>query len=423
MTEPHLADPSVTAGATRDTLWTLVAYVTRALGSLAFVVAASRALGASRFGGLAALSSLTSLGVALIVSGVSRAVTQTAAQRTDDARATVAAATRGIHLASTALVVPFALLASLLPNVTVRAAVCLFVVDVALTGATEAAASRFVGEARFTIATALLTPMAIGRIVAAGIVTVGDIHTIDAVCLVALLCGMAGFAVCWFVNRAHRGPGDGTHVTVRTIARRGGVYTTGNLVNRASNDLDKVYLSARLGADPHVGSYAIAYRIAEYAAIPMTALSAAAAPRLFHAGASGDTSAHTAARALRTRYLMTGVLTSLTILACAPLAHLVFGDSYTGLTRIVLALAPLPLLRSYSLNLAEPLTGANRHSRRVLVWTLGLVTNAVLNIALVPSHGIAGAIVATYATEVVQIIAFAHQRRALTRPSTPLPAG
>lgn len=407
MTPParSAADEPVTAGTTRDTAWSFVAYAARALGSLAFVFASSRGLGAQGFGALAGLSSLTSLAVALLVSGYSHAVTQTAAQRLADPSAAVAAAVRAILLLSALTVVPFSFAAALLPGVSVAAAAALFVVDVALTGAMEAASSRFVGERRFARAAAMLGLLAAARLIAASVVLGAGLDTIEAVCLVAAASGVVGALAAIVVYRRGAPSVDAPHVTISTMTRRGLAYCVGNLVKRASNDVDKVYLSAALPADPLVGTYAIAYRLAEYAATPVVAFSAAAYPRLFGAGAIGLASARNAGRALRRRYLLTGVATAMLIVAAAPLAPLVFGDSFVDLTPVLLVMAPLPIVRAWGNSLAEPLTGAGRHSLRVRIWGFGLVANVVLNVALVPSFGINGAVVASYGTELAQIAA------------------
>jgi len=369
----------------------------------------SRSLGASRFGSLAALSSLTSLALAATISGFSHSVTQVVAQDTHEATSIVSAATRAIFVLTAGLAVPFALLSSLLPGVSVWAALSLFAVDVTVTGSAEARSSRYIGQHDFRGALTLLAPVAIGRIAAAAVVWGTHVRTIEAATVVALVGGAAGYAISFGayvrMDRGVERHRPGRH-SYRLLGRRGVVYTGGNLIGRASNDIDKVYLSASLGEAPSVGSYAIAYRLAEYASIPMTALSAAAYPRLFRSGASGIDAARSTARSLRGRYLAAGVATSVVIVAVSPLAVIVFGDSYPSLQRYLLALAMLPTVRSVSNNLSEPLTGAGRHGLRVAVWTAGLIVNVAANAVLIPRHGAYGAVIATYATELAQILLF-----------------
>ena len=392
----------------------------RAVASLGFVLATSRSLGASGFGSLAALSSLTSLAVSVAISGFNHALTQLVAQSRHEPTSASRGARRSIVVAALALVAPFGILAGLLPGVTVTAAIALFLIDVPITGLAETMSSRFVGERRFSAAFLVLAPVAVGRLAAAAVVWLTPVHTLQGATVAALIGGAAGFVVALTANmrllRSDR-PQRVDRPPYRRAFRLAALFGTGNVVNRAGNDADKVLLSASLGEIPAVGSYAIAYRLAEYAAIPMTALSAAAYPRLFRAGADSLESARHASRALRTRYLVTGAATSLVIVAAIPLATPVFGDSYPHLSQSLLALAMLPMVRAVNNYLAEPLTGAGRHGLRVWVWTAALVANLAANVVLIPIWGIFGAVAATYVTEATQFAILVWLKRRLAPAS------
>ena len=78
------------------------------------------------------------------------------------------------------------------------------------------------------------------------------------------------------MRRAMKLPGVG--LSASALARRGVVFTYGNVVGRVNNDFDKLYLSFRLGEAPAVGTYALGYRLVEFAMMPLLALSTAADP-------------------------------------------------------------------------------------------------------------------------------------------------
>ncbi len=400
-----------------DARWSFGIVVARAGASLVFVLAASRSLGSSGFGTLAALSALTSMALVLTSSGVAWAGTMFASRSTDGAGTVLAAGLRAAAW-SVAVVGPayVVVVRTVLPDAPLAAAAALFAADVVVVALAELTASVSIGLHEYRRATAVWGALAGGRAVAGLVVAVSSLRTLTAVTVVALLAGVAVtpilVALCRPLLRRPGPPADASG-----MARAGAVFAAGSLVGRANNDFDKVYLAARLGAAESVGVYAAGYRIVEYAMLPLTALTTAAAPRLFRAGSRGVAGARRVTGRLSVAYVGTGLALAVGLLAGRGAIELVFGPTYEGLSTVIALLALLPLLRSVANVLAEPLTGGGRHRVRVLVLGVGLVVNVVVNVSLLEPLGWRAAVWGTYASEVTQLLILLTIAVAARRPA------
>jgi O-antigen/teichoic acid export membrane protein len=389
-----------------DARWSLGIFTTRAAASLAFVVVVSRSLESAAYGLLAATSILTSLAAVVVTGGISHAMTMAAARSDGNAGRILAAGLRSAGASVVPVAGCYLMLASVVLQIPLWPALLLFGADVVLSGAAELVASVLLGLQRFGEASTVWMFAASTRAVAALLVVLSGTSSLLGVTAAAFFAGLLSIPVTVAaMRRVRRSPGADVKASV--VTRRGAVFTYGNLVSRANNDFDKLYLSFKLGESPEVGTYALGYRLVEFATTPLVALSTAAYPRLFKAGESGVSDARALARRLTIAYFGTAVSISLLLAAMAAPAEAVFGESYAGLAEVIWWLSPLPILRAANNLLSEPLTGGGQHRIRVALMTASLVVTVIVIVALFDSLGWKVGIVATYASEGMLLVGLA----------------
>jgi O-antigen/teichoic acid export membrane protein len=402
-------DTAPTDGASRfsvDARWSFAIFIARSISSLAFVVATSRALGSANFAPLAALSAATSIAAVFTTSGLAHASTMFASRSSNGAGRILAAALRGAAASVSVVLVGFFALAMVVDGITIRAALALFVADVVIGGAAELVSSALIGLRRFRSAAVVLIAFSIGRALASVAVVTSTGVDLDRATLFALLGGLVAVPVIVATARSVLAE-DGPAMAPLELTRAGGVFVAGNVVARVNNDFDKIFLPARLGAISSVGTYAVGYRLVEYALLPLTALSAAAYPRMFKAGAEGTNDARGLARRLSGVYFSTAIALTIALWLARDWAEKLFGPTYGDLSTVITLLLGLPLLRSASNLLGEPLTGSGLHRWRVFAMGCAAAANIAVNVALIDSLGWRAAVLATYTSEFVQLTVLA----------------
>lgn len=389
-----------------DTRWSMGIFVARSLSSLVFVLATSRALGSGLYGALAALSAATSIGAVLTTSGIAHAATMFASRSSTGGGSIMRSGLRAGAPAASAVTVAFLAASVLLDDVTVFAALALFVADVLVAGLAEIVASTLIGLRRFRDAASIWIAFAAGRALAAAAILSLDGVTLETATTLAMLGSFITIPVAMAQAR-RTGRHAGPDMAPLELVRAGGVFTAGNLVARLNNDFDKLLLSSRLGSVSSVGTYAVGYRLVEYSLLPLTALSAAAYPRMFKAGAGGTSPARGLARRLAVVYQGTALLITAALFLGRDLAELVFGSSYGDLSVVITMLLGVPLLRSTSNLLGEPLTGSGHHRRRVWANVIAACVNVAFNVAFLDEFGWRAAVWATYASEITLVACLA----------------
>lgn len=395
-----------------DLVWSMAMYCSRALASLVWVIAASRSLGSAQFGELAAISAMTSLTSVVASGGLGHAITQACARRPDLARRTLA---RGDHvfwgMAALALGACLALGAAS-RSVSVWGLLIMLLSDVVVAGRFDLAGSALVGVGRFRVAAQLAVVWGSARVVAAAIVLALPVDSLVVAAAIAAGCAAPTLVAVSLVTRSLPRAGE-SPARPGALMRASTPFAVGNLVARGTNDADKIILNATLSPSPQVGSYAVAYRIVDFALLPLVSVSAAVYPRMFRAGADGLQGARSLAKRIRWVYAGVGLLTSLVVLCATPVATALFGDQYVDLGAMMLSLAFLPTLRVGSMLLGEPLSGSGRQSWRVVAGSAALATNVGVNLVFVAEFGWKSAMVASYLAEVVQIVVLVLMHRSL----------
>lgn len=172
----------------------------------------------------------------------------------------------------------------------------------------------------------------------------------------------------------------------------------------SQNDLDKVIL-VRSGFSEQAGLYTVAYRLVNIAMLPVNAVMSGVYARYFELGAEGGIVATSRfARRLLLPLSAYAVVVGLLLAMVSPLVPLIVGPQYEGATPMLVALAPLALLKVMQYLPAEALTGAGDQPIRAACAFAAAATNAALCILLIPDQGVQGALAATYAAEVVGVV-------------------
>jgi O-antigen/teichoic acid export membrane protein len=169
-------------------------------------------------------------------------------------------------------------------------------------------------------------------------------------------------------------------------------------------DSDKIIL-VRFVDPVAVGLYAASYRIVQLAFLPIRALIGSSHPR-FLVDTPGVRNEHVE-RALRyTRpTILYSVLAAALVAVAAPVVPAFFGAEYEGTRALLIALAPLLVLRSFSLFPLNALMGLSRYGLRFSLIAVAALANIALNLALIPLIGVWGAVAATILTEVLVAVA------------------
>ena len=185
---------------------------------------------------------------------------------------------------------------------------------------------------------------------------------------------------------------------------RDGLPYAGVLVSLAvQEDSDKILL-VRFADDVHAGLYAAAYRLVQLGLIPIRALLGSSHPR-FLVNTPGERGEHLGRAVRYTRpAALYSVVAVIGIVVTAPVVPAFFGSEYDGTLPLLVALAPLVLLRSVSLFPLNALMGLGRYGTRFSVIGSAAVLNVALNLVLIPRLSVWGAVIATMVTEVYFIV-------------------
>lgn len=185
---------------------------------------------------------------------------------------------------------------------------------------------------------------------------------------------------------------------------RDGLPYAGVLVSFAvQEDSDKILL-VRFADDVDAGLYAAAYRLVQLGFVPIRALIGSSHPR-FLVNTPGERGEHLGRAVRYTRpAALYSVVAVIGIIVTAPVVPAFFGSEYDGTLPLLMALAPLVLLRSVSLFPLNALMGLGRYGTRFTIIAAAAVLNVALNLVLIPPLSVWGAVIATLVTEVFLIV-------------------
>ena len=190
---------------------------------------------------------------------------------------------------------------------------------------------------------------------------------------------------------AASGPSSGPS---RPRWREGLLFAVSQSSQNVYNDIDKTML-ARLDSLGSAGIFAAAFRIVDFAFVPMRAALAAAYPRFFTHGEAGLRSALRVTRKIAAPGLAYSVVVGGVLLLGLNAIPVVLGAEYSPSVGAVQLLAVLPLLRWVHYLAADSLTGAGRQGARTACQVGVAVANVGLNFWLIPAYSWTGAAVST----------------------------
>lgn len=155
------------------------------------------------------------------------------------------------------------------------------------------------------------------------------------------------------------------------------------------------------GFESEAGVYFAGYRIAALAGSPIRAIAGASDADFFAAGAKSARSAYLLAISTTKRAAGVGVVIAVVLFVGAGIVEFIAGDEYAETTDVIRLLSLLPLVRSLQVFAANALTAIGRHSMRIGMLLLALLSNLLLNIALIPRYDWRGALGATFLAELL----------------------
>jgi len=173
--------------------------------------------------------------------------------------------------------------------------------------------------------------------------------------------------------------------------------------------IDTLLLRAFGIADAAIGAYSAAYRIME---APRTAFGSIAAGVLPAATSLRHPSMRSDFRQLAattTGIVLWMVVPAVLVFALAPgaLIGLIFGHGFSSAAVLLMVLSPMPILMALDAVLGSLLNALGGQRKITVVFAICTVVNVALNVWLIPRYAALGASIATVATELVELTAFA----------------
>jgi len=187
------------------------------------------------------------------------------------------------------------------------------------------------------------------------------------------------------------------------------------------NDIDKS-MTARLSGLNAAGTYAAAYRLIDYAFLPIRSILMSAYPEFFRKGESGLKQSACYGRRLLGLSLPYSFSISIVLFLCAPLIPLFLGKSFADAVPALRWLCPLPVLKSFHYFAADSLTGAGFQKQRTIIQAAVAAFNVGLNFWLIPVFGWLGASWSSLASDGCLAVLLWLILRRFERASTAEPA-
>jgi O-antigen/teichoic acid export membrane protein len=172
--------------------------------------------------------------------------------------------------------------------------------------------------------------------------------------------------------------------------REGLYYSVSQSAQTIYNDIDKTML-AKLGDLSAAGIYAAAYRIIDVSVVPATSMRAAAYPGYFRAGQNGVSSSLAYTRRLLPKPILLSIVILAALLIGAPIVISFLGNKYAASVEVLRWLAPLPLLKTMHVFLADALTGAGYQRLRTVIQVAVAGFNVLFNLWIIPAYSWRGA--------------------------------
>ena len=187
---------------------------------------------------------------------------------------------------------------------------------------------------------------------------------------------------------------------VRAHFRRSFLYAVAISAGGLQSDGDKVVMTASRSG-PETGLYAAAYRLVMIGMVPLRALLAASHRYFLDHDPEARNQHVRRASKFSAVGLVYGVVFGAALYLCAPLASILLGDDYDGTVTMLRALAPLVAVRACAEFPLNGLLGLGKLGARTATIVGAAVSALAIYVLLIPSLGWKGAVIGTYASEVI----------------------
>lgn len=180
----------------------------------------------------------------------------------------------------------------------------------------------------------------------------------------------------------------------------GFAFAIGTASETVFGDVDKTLL-VRMRGEAVAGFYTVAYRLVSFAYVPVSALIMAKLTAMFRAGHGSLRASLDEVRNVR---LALGVYLSLTAVALVligPLIPMILGEEFAEAGTVLAWLALMPAVTALHRILGAVLMTSGHAKARASALAITAVLNIVLSILLISLYSWQGAVMATYASEIL----------------------
>lgn len=190
------------------------------------------------------------------------------------------------------------------------------------------------------------------------------------------------------------------------MASQGVYFAIGESAYNINSDIDKTMLASMATLEA-TGIYGAAYRLIQVGSIPIYAVLSASYPKFFQEGVRGIKGCLSLVRRLLPFVGIYGVVSLVGFLGFAPWITYILGEEYQNAIATVRWLAPIPIIGSFQLLLADSLTGAGFQKIRSAIQVTTALGNVGLNFWLIPLYSWKGAAWATLTSDSFRVICLA----------------
>ena len=194
--------------------------------------------------------------------------------------------------------------------------------------------------------------------------------------------------------------------TIPAMARQGVYFAIGESAYNINSDIDKTMLASMATLEA-TGIYGAAYRLIQVGSIPIYAILSASYPKFFQEGTKGIQGCLNLVKRLLPIVAIYGVVSLIGFLFLAPWITYIIGDEYQNAIATIRWLAPIPIIGSFQLLLADTLTGAGFQKTRSAIQVITALGNVGLNFWLIPLYSWKGAAWATLSCDSFRVICLA----------------
>jgi O-antigen/teichoic acid export membrane protein len=291
------------------------------------------------------------------------------------------------------------------PQVPAMAAMLLGIAEIMFAPVNAAAATAYQAHERLSDASRVLVAPTVPRLTAVlALWPLAKLAPDDVLISWSwLYAASALIAAVYALNKTRTDLGSATvprRAELARALREGGPFAAGGLALRLYGDIDKTMLG-RMDTLAVTGAYSSAYRVAELAGVPVVSLLTAALPRIFRTSEDGHSAALEYVKRLALWPCAYALVAVPLIWIAAPLLCWILGPDYSATLMPLRWLAFLPLVSAPRLLLQNLLLGSDRTRVLVAILVAGAVANILLNLWWIPTASWKGAVISTYAAEIL----------------------